>query len=290
MSSRNTSAASRITKRWMQTVVGTPAIARPLKCSVTARGDATETTLCTEELARRISPDLRVLRGPFLGLRYPGARAFGSALLPKLVGSYELEIQPIVEGMCGATYESIIDIGCAEGYYAVGLARRVEQSKVFAVDLNQAALDLCRLMADHNGVGDRVVTVHGLPKNWIDQYVIGRRALIISDCEGFEYDCFGGQAAEELNEADLLIETHDFLRPGTTAALIQRFENTHWISEVRSIHDHVRAVSFGMPELLQFDLDTRLRIVGEGRPRTMSWLVLNSKRRGPRMVGSRTSG
>ena len=38
-----------------------------------------------------ISPNLTVLHGPFRGMRYPEMRSVGSALFPKILGSYERE-------------------------------------------------------------------------------------------------------------------------------------------------------------------------------------------------------
>jgi hypothetical protein len=49
-------------------------------------------------------------------------QAVGSALIPKLLGCYEAELHGVIACALNTTYDTIIDIGCAEGYYAVGLA------------------------------------------------------------------------------------------------------------------------------------------------------------------------
>jgi hypothetical protein len=38
--------------------------------------------------------EMTVRSGPFQGMRYPGAEAAGSALIPKLLGSYQRELHP----------------------------------------------------------------------------------------------------------------------------------------------------------------------------------------------------
>jgi hypothetical protein len=62
---------------------------------------------------------MTVANGPFKGLRYPSVHTFGSALFPKLLGSYESELHPVLGGMMGNGYTTVVDIGCGEGYCAV---------------------------------------------------------------------------------------------------------------------------------------------------------------------------
>jgi protein-L-isoaspartate O-methyltransferase len=45
------------------------------------------------------------------------------ALAPRLIGTYEDELHPHLAEALAADPEVILDIGCAEGYYAAGLAR-----------------------------------------------------------------------------------------------------------------------------------------------------------------------
>ena len=100
----------------------------------------------------------RVLSGPFVGMDYV-QQATGSALMPKLLGSYEAELHETLEKIAATEYAAIIDIGCAEGYYAIGLAMRLPNAQVYAFDIDPEARELCTAMARLNGVeerGDRV--------------------------------------------------------------------------------------------------------------------------------------
>ena len=72
-----------------------------------------------------------VAAGPFAGMRYAGLPS-GSTAGPKLLGSYESEIAAWIEGLCGARLDTIVDVGCAEGYYAVGMAMRCPAARVLA--------------------------------------------------------------------------------------------------------------------------------------------------------------
>src|SRR4051794_40351820 len=65
----------------------------------------------------------QVQTGPFAGLEFARASAEGCHV-PKLLGCYERELHGLVEAAVADGYDDIVNIGCAEGYYAVGLARR----------------------------------------------------------------------------------------------------------------------------------------------------------------------
>ena len=57
--------------------------------------------------------------------------------------------------MIGQTFDALLNIGCADGYYAVGLAMRMPGVPVFAHDLNPKAQTGCREVAALNGVAER---------------------------------------------------------------------------------------------------------------------------------------
>src|SRR5689334_17519514 len=75
-------------------------------------------------LARRIGRRLNwiVDCGPFVGMRYLRS-ACCERILPKLLGSYEEELWPALRRLAALPIPAVVNVGCAEGYYAVGLAR-----------------------------------------------------------------------------------------------------------------------------------------------------------------------
>ena len=97
-----------------------------------------------EKLCRKISPELKVQFGPFKDLKYAKALAAGSAILPKLTGTYEDELHPFIDMMITQQPDLVIDIGCAEGYYANGMAMRLPDTEVWAIDTDTYALELCK--------------------------------------------------------------------------------------------------------------------------------------------------
>src|SRR5262249_38601391 len=55
-----------------------------------------------------------VQSGPFAGMRF-AAQVAGSGILPKLIGSYEAELHPIIDAVAKSAYTRIVNIGCGEG-------------------------------------------------------------------------------------------------------------------------------------------------------------------------------
>ena len=82
-----------------------------------------------------------VLAGPFAGMRYE-TEAVHSMHVPRLLGTYERELHASLERAPGMPYLRVINIGCGEGYYAVGLAMRLPGAHVHAFDSEVRAGDL----------------------------------------------------------------------------------------------------------------------------------------------------
>jgi len=224
-----------------------------------------------------ISGDLTVKHGPFQGMIYPASKSAGSALIPKLLGSYERELHPVLEKICSAGYSEIVDIGCAEGYYAVGLAMRVQTATVFAYDTNIEAINLCEQMARRNGVARRVVTGSFCDAGVLRSIPLTQKALVISDCEGYEKDLFTEEVAAHLARHDLLVEVHDFVDIEISAIIRRRFQGTHLITAVQSVDDITKAHSYCYDELRRFDLATRRAMLAECRPSIMEWFYMTSR-------------
>jgi len=180
-----------------------------------------------EIMADVFSGDYRVANGPFMGMKYIESSA-GSALLPKILGSYEEPIHGWVETAIAKGYDKILDIGCAEGYYAAGFAMRLPATKIFAYDSNPAALELCRELAALNGLGN-VETKQICDFQELDDQISGH-TLVFCDIEGAERELLDPARATKLKFTDLMIESHDSFMPGTTNMLIERFGDTHKIS------------------------------------------------------------
>ena len=113
--------------------------------------------------------------------------AFGSAYVPKLLGIYERELNPFIEQACAQNFPLIVDVGAAEGYYAIGMALRNPDARVVAFEMEQKGRAALEEMAKLNGVLSRV-EIRGKCKteNLAQLLAASGRALILCDAEGDE--------------------------------------------------------------------------------------------------------
>jgi len=190
------------------------------------------TTMITQKYGRS------VIEGPFRGMKYVDAAA-GSAYIPKILGCYEAEMHHFIERIIESNYSVIIDVGCAEGYYAVGLAYRCPAALVYAFDGASEARQLCQTMAKLNGVENRLF-IDGFCDSRQLQGLPTENTLLICDVDGYEVELLRPDLVPALKKMDILVELHEPLRPGITLTIISRFKETHEISMVDAIDRNPR--------------------------------------------------
>jgi hypothetical protein len=166
-----------------------------------------------------------VQHGPFAGMRYL-PQAAGSLLPPKLLGCYEAELHDVWGRVTCRPYHTVVNVGCGEGYYAVGLARLLPAVQVFAFDCDPRAQELCLRLAALNGVAGRVAVAGECGTAQL-QELARPRTLIVCDCEGGETALLDPARVPGLAVCDLVVELHDFLAPQTSRQLTERFAATH---------------------------------------------------------------
>ena len=231
-----------------------------------------------------ISPQRTVLHGPFKGMKYPETSAVGSSLAPKILGSYEFELHPVFARVLSEPYQAVVDIGCAEGYYAIGLAMKLPNATVHAYDTEKLARSLCLQMAKLNGVEDRVQIGSFCDASTLLQLALPAPALIISDCEGFERSLFTGEVCQKLRQHDVLIEVHDNKDPEIPDYLCDTFDKTHAVEIFSSVADRRRPTAFPCAELNAYDKLTQVSLMAELRSAQMEWFFFRS-----RLAGSQAS-
>ncbi|MHC4512094.1 MAG: class I SAM-dependent methyltransferase [Planctomycetota bacterium] len=214
----------------------------------------------------------RVDRGPFAGMAYLSDSHCGQ-VLPKLVGSYEEPLHAWIQEAVGRRYRRILNVGCAEGYYAVGLARACPETEVLAFDVEPRARKLCSRLAALNGVTN--VHIHGLCDHQSFEQLAGESTLVFMDIEGAEKDLVDPALAPSLRQTDLIIELHDMFVPGTREALMSRLGESHDLDIVRDTDQRAH-----YPALERLPSELRPVATHERRPPNMEWLRATSKNAG----------
>lgn len=221
----------------------------------------------TRELAERLkrATGMRVIAGPFAGLQLPEQTSWGD-LAPKLLGTYESELAPSVDELVTWAPDRVINIGCAEGYYAVGLARRLPHAEVMAYDTSPAAQDVCKLSANLNHV---TLTVRGTcsPEELARIAAMPGKTAAVLDCEGFERELLL-MAPEALRNAAILVECHDSIHAGLTNAIAARYETTHDVVRIAQGARNPNAIAL----LQDWHEADRWLVMSERRVGVMTWL------------------
>ena len=168
-----------------------------------------------------------VMQGPLAGMDFLPLSAEGCHIA-KLLGCYEQPLQAFIEQAITIGYPTVLNIGCAEGYYAVGMARRMPSTQVLAFDLNPNAQEVCTALAQKNSVSDRV-KVGALFKTEDFANYANQKVLVLCDIEGAEKDLLNPEIAPALKGMDLIVESHECLIPGITQTLVNRFKESHQI-------------------------------------------------------------
>jgi hypothetical protein len=192
-----------------------------------------------DRLAREVSlaTGSIVVAGPFAGMRLD-YELFPVHASPKFLGTYEQELHSMIERAIQLDPTYVLNIGCAEGFYAVGLAMRLKNAQVFAADADPKALSATMKNAELNGLSDRVHPVGIVKPRQLSRYLRADASLLVMDCEGAEFSLLDPANDPILVRVNILVEIHPEF--GNKHEIIRRFVKTHKITE---ISPSVRAVS-----------------------------------------------
>ena len=210
----------------------------------------------------------KVMTGPFTGMIVPERApwADGNAST-KLIGCYEHELHEVIETALWRQPAVVVNVGCAEGYYAVGFARK--DLEVYGYDVSPGSLIVCQEYAEKNNV--QVILEKGI-KEPETLPSFNKHTLYFMDCEGDEDTLVDLDRCPSLVNGDVIVECHDFLKPGVGSRVADRLARTHRVDLIRP----------KLPDLRFLEkLPTAMGVLAvvEKRPMPCCWLACwaNSK-------------
>lgn len=216
----------------------------------------------------------QVIYGPFSGLKYASFEAYGSKLMPKLIGTYEHELHHLIENLSKRkSYSIILDIGAAEGYYAVGLARIFKNSRVIAFETSAIARKLIKEMALINNVASSIQIEGECTIETLNSNLNEHHGLIICDCEGQELLLLDTEKIPKLFNYDIIVELHDYSYCGLTVTEVikKRFEKSHSFNFINIQRNKP------IGHLKNFKKEDILKIADESRAYSVGWAFLEAK-------------
>ena len=217
----------------------------------------------------------RVHAGAFAGMEFHRAPT-GMTYYPKLLGTYELELQPVIEDIGRNGFTRVINAGAGDGYFAVGLARLLSEASVVAFESSDSRQAYIKHLAKMNNVLNRVRVGGACDAAQLSANFDGqRRSLLFMDVEGAEDALLDPKAVPQLRTATIIVEIHDTVRPGLGASIAERFADTHTCAEIwaspRRVGDFPLKNAAGQP---LFSRAICLTLMSENRPPNMRWFYL----------------
>jgi hypothetical protein len=176
----------------------------------------------------------RVLAGPCAGMRYPlDLLESADAPVAKMSGTYEIELRDALRDAVRCLEDgprrTFVDLGAADGYYAVGIARAVPRARVVAFDLSRSARRATARLAEVNQVDVELragATAAGVMNLAVET------GVLLCDIEGSEVDVLTPRVGRALAHAFVIVEVHEGARPGAQAAMEMSFGSTHELTTV----------------------------------------------------------
>ena len=213
--------------------------------------------------------------GSFAGLRWLDNPRWGrSEQGVMLLGLYEQEVLTnLVDAP--AHYRVFVDVGAADGYYAVGLLHNGKVERSVAFELAPEGQQAIKLLAAENGVADRITVLGAASDRFVEdlaeQGIVSNETMFLIDIEGAEFRILTEEVFASLKDSLIIVETHAHIYPDPQTQLerlIQNASKTHtvtsWLPGARN--------PWPIKELDSFAEIDRWILCSEGRFEVQQWL------------------
>ena len=215
-----------------------------------------------------------VQHGLFQGMKILKKSKWGDGDLGgKLLGIYENEIYSYIEKELKNNHDLIINYGCAEGTYGIGIARLVPDVKVIMLDIDETSLNIAKENILANSVSNIEVSNRCNDRQYLESLLAGaKNPFIIMDCECYEDYMLDLEAIPSLRKTTVIVEMHDCFKPGLTDNLVYKFNDTH---ELEGISQGTK--NLHVEPILNLSDTDKWIIANENRPITMHWVYMVPK-------------
>lgn len=213
-------------------------------------------------------------------MRHP-VREIGSrkGIGARVLGTYEMELHPIVEEICTREHDLVVHVGAGEGFYVIGLALRKPRTPAKAFEADEEVQGGLVANLALNGVSERVEIKGRCELNDLEPCLAGANSpLLIMDVEGAELTLLDPLAVPSLAKTEILVEIHDFASADIAPAIQGRLRDTHEVTEIWSRERTADDLPPGLMRWLSPVLPTRgVRWMDEGRGGKMRWFHARPK-------------
>ena len=194
--------------------------------------------------------------------------------ITQMLGTYEVHVLARLKEFSAQGASRFIDIGAADGYFAIGMAFSKIYSKVLAFEIEPAGQERIEINLARNQC-EEFVSVFGeadyssLKKLLSDDL----KTSVLVDIEGAEYQLLDEKMLSLLSNCYLICELHPWLVDDgyqLQRQLIERAKKNFNVELIKRENYSPNIFS----ELDDLSDEERLIAVSEGRGKNMQWLVL----------------
>ena len=217
---------------------------------------------------------LTVAHGPFKGMELSNDVWWSrNDNITQILGIYE---QHVLERLKSFSAEGnrFVDIGAADGYFAIGMAYSKMYSEVFAFEIDPSGQDRIKKNAVRNQCSDIVSVFGEADYSSLEKLVCDSiKTTILIDIEGAEYKLLDDKMLTLLSSCYIICELHPFLVYDGYKLQNKLIEMAKQKFNVELIKRKNYSPNI-FSELDNLSDEERLIAVGEGRAKNTSWLVL----------------
>lgn len=224
-----------------------------------------------------IFKDRIIKHGLFKGMHYnidPNKNIF-----QKLLGSYEKEVQIVMEHLIKLKPKVIINIGTEDGYYAIGMGFKLHTSNVLIYENDNTHITSCYKLARENNILDKVKIYNKYKINEFSEVLhnIIDNPIFICDYRGEEQNLFNRNLFFKFRKSFFIIKIYDSTFYDMGKLLISSFQETHDYKEIYSITDYEKVNKYNYEEISHFDFSEKLLLLSENNDKYKRWFYIYPK-------------
>jgi len=213
-----------------------------------------------------------VYKGPFKGLKIDN---YHKRKLNILLGNFEYDVQRLLYNFAEEKkYSTFINIGGADGFYAVGMLKTGFFKNVIVFETLEKYRKRIKKNLERNNLKGLNIKGHCDSESLNLILDSNPSSLILCDIEGGEFSLFTDKILKKLSKSTLIIEIHMFNKKSSVeySNLKNRLNKTHFISEVKQ--KYVQADIDSLSHLRDLEI---LMLLNENRRIRGLWLVAEPK-------------
>ena len=198
-------------------------------------------------------------------------------LITHILGVYEEHILDQLVKFSNLNNKIFIDIGAADGYFAIGSAYSGLFKKIYAFEIQKNGREVLHENAKANNCDKNIIIKSEANFNSLKEIINTEKdAVILIDIEGDEFNLLNYETLKLLSNSNIIIELHPSLVTDgykKEKDLINYAKSLFNVSLIKRENYNPNLYE----ELDSFSDEERLIAFSEGRENNMNWLILETK-------------